>query len=137
MCVYDTSCIQNLLLCFMERLALIDYDIINIQPLRVLPSHTTLHTPFTQMFRELLLMKHGVPSVTVSSIFSEKYSFTGRQCSSHGPTARDVEACGWVFPLAPSSGWCCGYSCSNIIFSFSCKRCETFPRWVGGESGPE
>lgn len=52
----------------------------------LLPSHTTLHTPFTQMLLELLFMKHGVPSVTVSSSFSEKYSEVGRQCSSQGCT---------------------------------------------------
>ena len=50
----------------------------------LLPSHTTLHTPLTQMFLDLLFMKHVVPSVTASSIFSEKYSLTGRQCNSQG-----------------------------------------------------
>lgn len=52
----------------------------------LLPSHTTLHTPLTQMLLELFT-KQGVPSVTASSIFSEKYSVDGRQWSSQGWTA--------------------------------------------------
>lgn len=94
--------------------------ILRLQPLSLLPSHTTLHTPFTQMFRELLFMKQGVPSVTASSIFSEKNSFTGRQCSSHGTTGETWRNIGLVFSLAASSGWTCSYSYRHIIFRGYC-----------------
>lgn len=79
--------------------------------LSLLPSHTTLHTPLTQMLLDLLFMKHAVPSVTVSSIFSEKYSLTGRQCSSQGCT---------------KDGW--GQWKTGFLLSF-------FPmkRWVGAQ----
>ena len=45
--------------------------------------HTTLHTPLIHMLL-LLFTKQEVPSLTASSIFSEKPPSTGWQCSSHG-----------------------------------------------------
>lgn len=52
------------------------------------PPFDTWQMPLMHMSLLLLPSLHGVPSVTASRIFSEKCSFTGRQCSSHGLTGR-------------------------------------------------
>lgn len=45
-------------------------------------SIVTLQMPLMHISRLLLPPEQGVPSVTASRIFSEKCSFSGRQCSS-------------------------------------------------------